>query len=205
MAKLIFRYGAMNSGKTTVMLQVAHNYEERDQKVVLIKSSVDTKGGKNVVSRLGAEREVDELILPDDIVIERIEKYLDEVSCIIVDEAQFMPPKQIDELFYISKLYDIPVMAFGLRTNFKSDAFIGSPRLLELADEISELPTICRCGKKARMNARKVDGEFITEGESVVIDGEFANVEYEAVCGKCYLEKVVKANKGNIKKMIYKK
>ncbi len=204
MAKLIFRYGAMNSGKTTVMLQTAFNYEERDQKVILIKSSKDTKGNDYVVSRIGIKRKVDEIILPTDKVIDKIEKYLDDVNCVIVDEAQFLSEKQVDELYYITKLYDIPIITYGLRTNFKMEAFEGSPRLLEISDQIEELPTICRCGKKARNNARKKFGEFITEGESIVIDGEDEDVEYEALCGKCYLEKVLGATKTNIKKLIYK-
>ncbi len=205
MAKLIFRYGAMNSGKTTVMLQTAFNYEERDQKVILVKSSKDTKGGDYVVSRLGIERKIDEFITPKDKVIDKIEKYLDKVNCIIVDEAQFLKPKQVDELFYITKLYDIPVIAYGLRTDFVMEAFDGSPRLLELADQIEELPTICRCGKKARINARKIDGMFVTEGDSIAIDdGSDKAMEYESLCGKCYLEKVLGANKKNMKKLIYK-
>lgn len=205
MAKLIFRYGAMNSGKTTVMLQNAYNYEERTQKVILIKSSKDTKGGDSVVSRLGIERKIDEFITPKDKVIDKIKKYLDDVNCIIVDEAQFLLPKQVDELYYITKLYDIPVIAYGLRTDFVMEAFDGSPRLLELADQIEELPTICRCGKKARQNARKKFGEFVTEGDSIVIDGSDKDVEYESLCGKCYLEKVLGANKSNFKELIYKK
>lgn len=195
----------MNSGKTTVMLQTAYNYEERDQKVVLVKSSKDTKGDNYVVSRIGLKRVIDEFITPEDKVIDKIEKYLDDVNCIIVDEAQFLLPKQVDELYYITKLYDIPVIAYGLRTDFVMNAFDGSPRFLELADQIEELPTICRCGKKARQNARKINGEFVTEGESIVIDGAEEDVEYESLCGKCYLEKVVGATKSNFKKMIYKK
>lgn len=204
MAKLIFRYGAMNSGKTTVMLQVAYNYEERDQKVILVKSSKDTKGDNYVVSRIGLKRKIDEFIRPRDKVIDKIKKYLDDVNCIIVDEAQFLLPKQVDELYYITKLYDIPVIAYGLRTDFVMNAFKGSPRLLELADQIEELPTICRCGKKARQNARKINGEFVTEGESIVIDGVEEDVEYESLCGKCYLEKVLGATKNNFEQIIYK-
>lgn len=203
MAKLIFRYGAMNSGKTTVMLQTAFNYEERGHKVILVKSSKDTKGDDFVVSRIGLERKIDEFIRPDDKVIDVVEKYLDDVNCIIVDEAQFLLPKQVDELYYISKLYDIPVIAYGLRTDFKNNAFDGSPRLLELADQIEELPTICRCGKKARINARKKFGEFVTEGDSIAIDGSDEDMEYESLCGKCYLEKVLKADKKKMKKLIY--
>ena len=204
MAKLIFRYGAMNSGKTTVMLQTAYNYEEKGHKVVLLKSSEDTKGDDLVVSRIGLSRKIDEFIKPKDKVVNVLEKYLDNIDCIIVDEAQFLLPKQVEELYYISKIYDIPVITYGLRTNFVMEEFKGSPKLLLLADEIQELPTICSCGKKARMNARKVFGEYVTEGESVVIDGENKNTEYEPLCANCYLEKVMKANKKNIKKLIYK-
>ena len=204
MAKLIFRYGAMNSGKTTVMLQTAYNYEEKGHKVVLLKSSEDTKGDDLVVSRIGLSRKIDEFIKPKDKVVNVLEKYLDNIDCIIVDEAQFLLPKQVEELYYISKIYDIPVITYGLRTNFVMEEFKGSPKLLLLADEIQGVPTICSCGKKARMNARKVFGEYVTEGESVVIDGENKNTEYEPLCGNCYLEKVMKANKKNIKKLIYK-
>lgn len=204
MAKLIFRYGAMNSGKTTVMLQTAYNYEEKGHKVVLLKSSEDTKGDDLVVSRIGLSRKIDEFIKPKDKVVDVLEKYLDNLDCIIVDKAQFLLPKQVEELYYISKIYDIPVITYGLRTNFVMEEFKGSPKLLLLADEIQELPTICSCGKKARMNARKVFGEYVTEGESVVIDGKNKNTEYEPLCGNCYLEKVMKANKKNIKKLIYK-
>lgn len=203
MAKLIFRYGAMNSGKTTAMLQTAYNYEEREQKVVLVKSSEDTKGDNYVISRIGIKRKIDEFITLEDKVIDKIEKYLDDVNCIIVDEAQFLLPEQVDELYYISKLYDIPVIAYGLRANFKMEAFDGSPRLLELADQIEELPTICYCGKKARHNARKIFGKFVTEGESIVIDGSDENTEYVSLCGNCYLEKVLGADKNNFKNLIY--
>ncbi len=106
MAKLIFRYGAMNSGKTTVMLQTAYNYEEKGHKVVLLKSSEDTKGDDLVVSRIGLSRKIDEFIKPKDKVVDILEKYLDDLDCIIVDEAQFLLPKQVEELYYISKIYD---------------------------------------------------------------------------------------------------
>jgi len=191
LAKLHFRYGAMNSGKTTILIQTAYNYEERDQKAEVIKPLVDTKGGDTIVTRIGAFRKVDELIAKDDKIIDKLEKYLEIANCILVDEAQFLTRSQVDELFYIAKLYDIPVITYGLRTDFRTNAFEGSMRLLELADELEEMPTICRCGKKARFNARKVNGVFVTEGESVVID-DGTRVEYESVCGKCYLEKVLK-------------
>lgn len=194
MAKLHFRYSAMNAGKTTIMLQTAYNYEERNQKVLIIKPSIDTKGGRQVVSRIGLSRDVDYLISPDDSIFDKIKDCLNWVNCILVDEAQFLRKSQVEELYYITKLYNIPVIAFGLRTDFRTNGFEGSIRLLELADALEEMPTICRCGKKARFNARKVNGEFTSDGDSVVIDGT-QNVEYESLCGSCYIKKVLKLKK----------
>lgn len=194
MAKLHFRYSAMNAGKTTILLQTAYNYEERNQKVLIIKPSIDTKGGRKVVSRIGLSRDVDYLISPDDSILDKIGDCLNWVNCILVDEAQFLRKSQVEELYYITKLYNIPVIAFGLRTDFRTNGFEGSIRLLELADALEEMPTICRCGKKARFNARKVNGEFTSDGDSVVIDGT-QNVEYESLCGSCYIEKVLKLKK----------
>jgi thymidine kinase len=202
MAKLYYRYSAMNAGKTTYLLQTAYNYQERDHKAIIIKPGIDTKGGDTVVSRIGISRKVDELIDKDDSIISKIEKYLDNIDAILVDEAQFLTTSQVDELFYITKLYDIPVIAFGLRTNFKAngDGFEGSTRLLQIADKLEEMATICRCGEKARFNGRKVNGEFSSVGDSVVIDGT-ENIEYESLCGKCYIEKVMKLDKEKIKKL----
>lgn len=190
MAKLYFRYGAMNCGKTTSLLQVAYNYEERDQNVILIKPSVDLKGGNNVISRINMERKVDYLIAPEDSIIKKTKSCFNKINCILTDESQFFTEEQIDELFVISKIYKIPVICYSLRTDFKTKSFPGSRRLLELADELIELETICRCGSKARFNARKVNGVFVLEGDQVAID-EMNNVTYESVCGKCYLEKVM--------------
>lgn len=187
MAKFHFRYGAMNAGKSTILLQTAYNYEEKGKKVVILKPSVDTKGDEKIVSRIGLERKVDYLIGDNDSIISKLGDNLSSLSCILVDEAQFLKRKQVDELFYISKMMDIPVIAFGLRTDFKSNGFEGSIRLLELADAIEEMPTICRCGKKARFNARKVDGKFTFDGDSIVIDDN-SNVKYESLCGTCYIE-----------------
>ena len=190
MAKLNFRYGAMNSGKTTILIQTAHNYEERDQKVIVIKPQIDTKGDDHIVSRIGAKRKVDELIGEYDSIISKCSKYFDKLDCIIVDEAQFLKQGQVDELWYVTKIYDIPVIAFGLRTDFKANLFEGSSRLLALADDIQEMPTICRCGSKARFNARISNGEYTTYGDSIVIDDK-KDVKYESVCGKCYVKKVL--------------
>lgn len=188
MSKLYFRYGAMNCGKSTALMQVAHNYEEKGKKVVVIKSSIDTKAESRLQSRIGIEREVDLLIKPE----ESFEDYYDEwnkneISCLLVDEAQFLTPKQVEELWKFVKMYNIPAICYGLRTDFQTKLFEGSKRLLELADEQEELITICDCGKRAKFNARFVDGKFTTEGDSVVIDGAFNNVEYKPMCGKCYV------------------
>ncbi len=194
MAKLHFKYGAMNSGKTTVLLQTAHNYEERCQKVIIVKPEIDTKGEEKIVSRLGSSRKVDILLKEKDSVLKEVKPYLKKLNAILIDEAEFLTGSQVEEFFQIAKLKNIPVIAFGLRTNFQSKSFEGSRRLLELADSLEELPTICWCGKKARFNARKVNGEFSKEGREVVIDGSDDQVVYEALCGKCYLEKVERKN-----------
>ena len=189
MSKLYFRYGAMNCGKTTSLLQVAHNYEERGLKVVLIKPSIDTKANDSVSSRIGVERKVDHLVSPEENLKGYLNLLVGNTSCVLVDEAQFLSESQVEELFVFSKLTNIPVICFGLRCDFRTNLFPGSKRLFELADEIEELYTICRCGRKARFNARIVNGEFTLDGEQVAIDGD---VEYESLCGKCYLTKVRK-------------
>ena len=189
MSKLYFRYGAMNCGKTTSLLQVAHNYEERGMKVVLIKPSIDTKANDSVSSRIGVERKVDHLVSPEENLKGYLNLLVGNTSCVLVDEAQFLSESQVEELFVFSKLTNIPVICFGLRCDFRTNLFTGSKRLFELADEIEELYTICRCGRKARFNARIVNGEFTLDGDQVAIDGD---VEYESLCGKCYLTKVRK-------------
>ncbi len=188
MAKLYFRYGAMNCGKTTALLQVAHNYEEKGLKVLIIKSSIDTKGGSCIVSRLGLKRKVDILLKPKDRVREKVN--LQGVSCILVDEAQFLKPDQVQDLWLLAKLSDVPVICYGLRTTFQTKLFEGSTPLMELADELEELVTICKCGSRAKFQARKVNGVFVTEGSEVAIDGENA-VTYESLCGKCFIEDVL--------------
>lgn len=202
-AKLYFRYGAMNSGKTTGLLQTAYNYEERGQSVVLIKAGVDTKGDDRVVSRLGVSRRVDLLVDADDdlraLVRHRAlgRRAADQrvpasagVDCVLVDEAQFLTPRQVDQLLELVLLEDLPVLAYGIRTDFRTRAFPGSRRLMEVAHSVEELKTICRCGRKAIFNARKVrhgeEERFVFDGDQIVIDG--VDVTYESLCGKCYLE-----------------
>ena len=185
MSKLYFHYGAMNSGKTTTLLQVAHNYEEKEMKIILIKPKTDTKGQNKVVSRLGVEREVDVLLDSDKTIMEYMKP--EKPNAIIVDEAQFLTPKQVDELYFITKEYDIPVLCYGLRCDFQMKGFPGSTRLLEIADDIKELKTICKCGQKATQNLRTLNGVAVFEGNQVLIDGEL-DIKYEGVCGKCYIK-----------------
>ena len=189
MAKLYFKYGAMNSGKSTILLQSAHNYEERGMRTVLLKPMIDTKGADSVVSRLGVSRKVHYLVSSADSIREIITKDIQQngpLHCIFVDECQFLAVPQADELFWIAVEMDIPVICYGLRTDFLTNGFAASSRLMELAHSIEELKTICRCGKKAMFNARKINGKFVFEGEQVAIDNE-NNVEYESLCPVCYL------------------
>lgn len=190
MSKLYFRYGAMNSGKTTLLLQVAHNYEERGMKVVILKPGIDTKGDNKIVTRIGLTREVDHVVKSDEKIINYLNSLPEDVVCILIDEAQFLTRDQVDELFMFTKLKNKPVICYGLRSDFKTMTFPGSLRLFEVCDSLEELITICRCGKRAKFNGRIVDGKFTSSGDQVAIDGE-NHVEYESLCGKCYLEKVL--------------
>ena len=198
MAKLYFRYGAMNSGKSTALLQVAHNYEERGMQIVLIKPSIDTKGNSRIVSRLGAARDVDILLAPHESIMSHMTP--DKPNAIIVDEAQFLDPDQVDELYMITKEYDIPVLCYGLRTDFQTRGFPGSTRLLEIADDIEELKTICRCGRKATFNMRFVNGKPTFSGDQVAIDNGTDNITYESVCGMCYIRKRKLVKDDNVKR-----
>ena len=190
MSKLFFRYGAMNSGKSTAMLQVAYNYEERDQRVVLVKSSVDTKGNDQIVSRLGVTRTADILLFPGQdlraALRERDTESSQDIACMLIDEAQFLTPEQVDQALAVAVLDGIPVVAFGIRTDFRTRAFPGSQRLMEVAHSLHEMKSICRCGSKAIFNARLGEQGIIRQGDQVMIDGEQAR--YEALCARCYLE-----------------
>ena len=189
MAKLYFRYGAMNSGKSTALMQVAYNYEERGMRVLILKPSVDTKGGEALLSRLGVSRPVDKAVTPDMDVFQLVaaeaargEKPL---ACVLTDESQFFTASQAEQLFMVTVKLNIPVIAYGLRTDFSTRGFAGSTRLLELAHAIEEMKTICTCGRKATCNGRKVGGEFVFEGDQVAIDQE-NDVEYQSLCAQCY-------------------
>lgn len=190
MSKLYFRYGAMNSGKSTSLLQVAHNYEERGMKVIILKPKTDTKGGDLLVSRLGVTRRADYMVQKNNDVFCVVKDWVDkhgQIHCVLVDEVQFLSRVQIDQLFMIVCKLDIPVICYGLRTDFRMEGFEGSERLLLIAHSIEELKTICKCGKKAMLNGRKINGQFVFEGEQVAIE-EGGLVEYESLCPKCYFK-----------------
>lgn len=205
MAKLEFRYGAMNSGKSMMLLQVAYNYTENNRNVLLLKSEIDTKGDNFLVSRIGPKRQVDIIVKKDEPILQKkFAKKIQNTECILVDEVQFLTPKQIEDLWYITKILDIPVICFGLKSDFMSNSFPGSQRLLELCDSIKELETICRCGKKARFNARKINGKYVSYGEQNIIDGSNDNIEYVPLCGKCYIKNIRKIDKNKLLKEMEK-
>ncbi len=190
MSKLYFRYGAMNCGKSTNLLQVAYNYEERGMKVIVIKPKTDTKGGNKIISRLGVTKEVDLSFDKRENIFTSIEAFIKvngNIHCILADEAQFFTKEQIDQLFIVAVKLDIPVICYGLRTDFQMEGFEGSERLLLLAHSLEELKTICMCGKKALLNGRKINGKFVFEGDQIAIDKE-DNVEYESLCPQCYFK-----------------
>ena len=184
MAKLYFKYGAMGSSKTAQALITKYNYEENDMSVWLLKPSTDTRDGAATVrSRIGLEANA-QIATPDaDVYALFRETRADRCNVIIVDECQFLTPKQIEGLRQIVDDFDIPVLCFGLRTDFLTRLFPGSQRLMELADCIEEIKTMCDCGAKATVNARISDGYIVTEGAQVVLGG---NDSYIAMCHRCY-------------------
>lgn len=188
MSKLYFRYGAMNSGKTTALLQVAHNYEEQNQEVLILKPAIDSKGSNHVCSRLGISREVDALITPDIDLFDFARMLIKDIDCILVDEAQFLTREQVRELFKLVSIHDIPVICYGLRTDFKQQGFPAAEELLLIAHDIEEMKTICTCGRKATLNIRVKDGEVIKEGPTILIDSVDTtdDVVYKAICSSCY-------------------
>ena len=187
MAKLYFRYGAMNSGKSTALMQVAHNNEEQRMQVLILKPQVDTKGGDELVRRLGVRRKADLLVPPEVDVFEavRTASRQQKLACVLCDESQFFTPEQAEQLFMVTVDLNIPVICYGLRADFSLRGFPGSTRLLELAHTIEEMKTICTCGRKATCNCRKVNGQFVFEGEQVAIDLE-NDVQYVSMCPQCY-------------------
>ncbi len=187
MAKLYFRYGAMGCGKTMQLLQVAFNYEERGHKVCVIKPKTDTKNGTKLLTRIGPERETDFCFDRKTNLYEKISQKYKDVHCVLVDESQFLTKEQADQLMLVTIKLDIPVMAYGLRLNFRREdgGFEGATRLLQIAHDIEEIKTICECGKKATYNSRFLNGKFVADGPDVLIDGT-SEIEYRALCPACY-------------------
>ena len=187
MAKLYFKYGAMGSSKTAQALITKYNYEENDMSVWLIKPSADIRDGAGILrSRIGLQANV-EIMTPDTDVY-KLFSVTRKGKCdvVIVDECQFMTPQQIQQLRAIVDDFNVPVICFGLRTDFQTRLFPGSMRLMELADKIQEIKTICDCGSKATVNARiDGNGHIVTEGAQVVLGG---NDSYIAMCHRCYIQ-----------------
>ena len=185
MAKLYFKYGAMGSSKTAQALITKYNYEENELNVWLIKPSADTRDGADILrSRIGLQAQVD-VMGPQVDIFQRFTDTRKDCNVVIVDECQFMTEAQIDQLRAIVNEYAIPVLCFGLRTDFQTRLFPGSRRLMELADVIEEIKTMCDCGAKATINARISDGLIVTEGAQVVLGG---NDSYIAMCHRCYIQ-----------------
>lgn len=187
MAKLYFKYGAMGSSKSAQALITKFNYEELGMKVWLIKPSVDTRDGAEIVkSRIGLTQKA-QIILPKDDIIGEYDANHGDIDVIIADECQFFTPEQIDELRFLVDERDMPVICFGLRTDFLTHLFPGSRRLFEVADSLTEIKTVCSCGHKATVNARIANGHIITEGEQVFLGG---NDSYVAMCHKCWKQRI---------------
>lgn len=196
MAKLYFTYGTMGAQKTTSLLATAHNFEQHGGLVLVTKPAMDTKGDSDVVSRIGLCRRTDFLTTPEmDVEAEvlRRKSALERINAVLVDEAQFLQPEQVDQLLRLTIVHAIPVMAWGLRTDFRTHAFPGSQRLFETAHELRESIAMCGhgsgCEHRAQFNARLVNGRFVAEGDQVAIDGEAA-VTYTALCARHYLAAV---------------
>lgn len=192
MAKLYFKYGAMKSGKTTDIIKTYYNYQEKGLQTIIIKPGDDLKAGKNIQSRSGAELNCDYVIPEDEDIFSLVNWHIingdNGLDCILVDEAQFLSPLQIDQLAQVVDDLNIPVLCYGLRADAFTNMFPGSKRLFEIADVIEELKAVCKCGNKATFNLRlnKIDDELVPvfTGEQVSIDG--IDSEYDSVCRVCY-------------------
>jgi thymidine kinase len=186
LAKVYFRYAAMNAGKSTQLLQVRHNYHERHQQTLLLKPHLDNRDGEDLIKpRIGGlVAKVDALVFPDtdlQALVEEQRQKAGKLDCVLVDEAQFLSQEQVRQLCNVADFLDVPIMCYGLRADFRGELFPGSATLMALADDIEELKTICWCGKKATINARILDGHVLTEGPQVLIGG---NETYTALCRK---------------------
>ena len=183
MAKLYFRYGTMGSGKSIDLLKVAYNYEERNQKCLLMVPSTDTRYGTGkVTTRIGLQRDA-VICYPNTNVYDYVSSLEAKPDCVIVDECNFLTKKQVNELSDVVDYLNIPVICYGLRADFKCELFEGSEELMAIADKIEEIKTICECGRKATINMRYQDGKAIIDGDKILVGG---NEMYKAVCRKCY-------------------
>ena len=186
MAKVYFRYAAINAGKSTQLLQVRYNYHERGQKTLLLKPKLDNRDSEEYIKpRIGSiQAKVDHLIKDDTNIFDLFKAEDEKIDCVIVDEVQFLSREQIIQLCKIADYQNVPVICYGLRADFRGELFPGSAALLALADDIEELKTICWCGKKATINARVIDGNIITDGPQILIGG---NESYTSVCRKHWM------------------
>lgn len=192
MAELTLYYGTMETGKTTKLMQDYYNYSKYLLKVFLLKPKIDTKGSKTVINRLGQNITCDLLISKSANLLSK--KYFNRykyMQFILVDEAQFLSKKQIMELWYIAHKFNISVICYALKSNFRGELFEGSSALIAISDTKHELTVNCSCGNAAVFNARRVNGKYIADGKEIVIDGENKNVEYIPLCSDCYLEFVL--------------
>lgn len=193
MCKLYFKYSPMNSGKSGILLMQAHQFEERGIPFLCFKSIIDTRDGEDViVSRVGIKRECISIDVKDNLydiiynyTANAVLEGMDKPLWILIDECQFLSREQVNQLAMIVDKLNINVMCYGLRTDFRTNLFEGSKRLMELADSIEEVKTLCHCGNKAIVNARFNNGELVTEGDQIVIGG---NDMYTSICRKCYFD-----------------
>lgn len=192
MSKLYFRYAAMNAGKSTALLQVAHNYEERGMRVMLFTAAHDDRAGPGVVAaRLGLQRAADTFGPDTEFVREHLPA---DLACLLIDEAQFLTPQQVHRLHRLAHVDHLPVICWGLRSDFRGEPFPGSAMLLTLADEVEEMKSICACARKATMNIRiDAQGRRVQEGEQVEIGG---NERYRAVCPSCFYSDALNPDDG---------
>lgn len=185
MAKLFFRYSAMNAGKSTSLLQIAYNYEEQGQQVLLFTAGIDDRAGVGkIASRLGLTRDAQVFDAGTDFYALLMLRAQQGIACALIDESQFLNAAQVRQLHRVAHACNLPIICFGLRTDFQGKPFEGAAWLLALADDIEEIKTICGCGRKATMNIRvDADGTRVTEGEQVEIGG---NSRYQQVCARCF-------------------
>ena len=183
MAKLFFRYSAMNAGKSTSLLQIAYNYEEQGQKVLLYTAGIDDRSGAGqIASRLGLQRSA--RVFDPTTHFSDLLKGQQDLACVLIDESQFLLPEQVRQLHQVANVSNVPVICFGLRTDFTGKPFDGAAWLLGLADDIEEIKTICSCGRKATMNIRlNEQGQRVHEGAQIEIGG---NARYKQICARCF-------------------